>query len=173
MRSMTGCADIGRKMAERKIIYETENFILYTHGSPHIPREDGGHICITAKVPVNDRTEFSPAMAKEFVRLSMMAGEAFVKGMALGGVNIARINYQENGNWAFRKQKPYKPFFHLHLYGRTEDSKTQEWGEALNFPDPDTGFYDGMTPLTDDDIANIAKCMDILSKTDRYDPKNW
>lgn len=160
-------------MADRRIIYETENFILFIPGRPHIPREDGGHICITTKVPVCDRTEFTPAMAKEFVRLSMMAGEAFVKGMEEKGVKIARINYQENGNWAFRKQNNYKPFFHLHLYGRTVDSKTQEWGEALNFPDPDTGFYDTMTILTDEDAASIVKQMELLSVSEKYDLNKW
>lgn len=161
-------------MAERKIIYETENFILFTNAAkPHIPREDGGHICITSKEPVCDRTEFSPSLAKELIRLSMMAGEAFVKGMAEGGVTVSRINYQENGNWAFRKQNTYKPFFHLHLYGRTVDSKTQKWGEALVFPDPDTGFYDNFTPLSENDTANIAKHMDILSKSEKYAENKW
>lgn len=160
-------------MEGRRVIYETENFILFIPERPHIPREDGGHICITSKVPVCDRSEFTPEKAKEFIRLSMMAGEAFVKGMAVCGVDIARINYQENGNWAFRKQRSYKPFFHLHLYGRTVDSKTQTWGEALNFPDPDTGFYDKMNPLTDDDALEIAHCMELLSKTAKYDENNW
>ena len=41
------------------------------------------------------------------------------------GINIERINYQDNGNWAYLKGT--KPMFHIHLYGRTKESKVQIW----------------------------------------------
>ena len=37
-------------------IYETENFILESHDSPHVSREDWGHIKISPKFEIKDRT---------------------------------------------------------------------------------------------------------------------
>ena len=135
-----------------RVIYETEHFNVLLPERPHIPREDGGHIYITSKEHYTDRTEFPEEIACEMVLLSQKVGRAFIKAMADGGVTVSRINYQENGNWAFRNGGSYAPFFHLHIYGRTVDSKTQVWGEALYFPDPDTGFYDHFTGLTEADV---------------------
>ena len=135
-----------------RVIYETEHFNVLLPERPHIPREDGGHIYITSKEHYTDRTEFPEEIACEMVLLSQKVGRAFIKAMADGGVTVSRINYQENGNWAFRNGGSYAPFFHLHIYGRTVDSKTQVWGEALNFPDPDTGFYDHFEGLTEADV---------------------
>ena len=135
-----------------RVIYETEHFNVLLPERPHIPREDGGHIYITSKEHYTDRTEFPEEIACEMVLLSQKVGRAFIRAMADGGVTVSRINYQENGNWAFRNGGSYAPFFHLHIYGRTVDSKTQVWGEALYFPDPDTGFYDHFTGLTEADV---------------------
>ena len=142
-----------------RVIYETEHFNVLLPERPHIPREDGGHIYITSKEHYTDRTEFPEEIACEMVLLSQRVGRAFIKAMADGGVTVARINYQENGNWAFRNGGSYAPFFHLHIYGRTVDSKTQVWGEALNFPDPDTGFYDHFTGLTEADVEAFQRYM--------------
>ena len=37
------------KKAKRKIIYSTENFIVYVPNKPHISREDGGNLRIRSK----------------------------------------------------------------------------------------------------------------------------
>ena len=142
-----------------RVIYETEHFNVLLPERPHIPREDGGHIYITSKEHYTDRTEFPEEIACEMVLLSQKVGRAFIKAMADGGVTVSRINYQENGNWAFRNGGSYAPFFHLHIYGRTVDSKTQVWGEALYFPDPDTGFYDHFTGLTEADVEAFLRYM--------------
>ena len=142
-----------------RVIYETEHFNVLLPERPHIPREDGGHIYITSKEHYTDRTEFPEEIACEMVLLSQKVGRAFIKAMADGGVTVSRINYQENGNWAFRNGGSYAPYFHLHIYGRTVDSKTQVWGEALYFPDPDTGFYDHFTGLTEADVEAFLRYM--------------
>lgn len=139
------------------IICETEHFVLLCPDRPHIPREDGGHVYITTKERVCDRTEFSAETAQEFILFSMACGAGYKAAMKQRGIEIGRINYQENGNWAFRKGKSYPPYFHLHLYGRTEGSVTQPWGQALSFPDPDTGYYEGFTKLAEEDIAAIRR----------------
>lgn len=140
-----------------RVIYETEHFNVLLPERPHIPREDGGHIYITSKEHYTDRTEFPEEIACEMVLLSQKVGRAFIRAMADGGVTVSRINYQENGNWAFRNGGSYAPYFHLHIYGRTVDSKTQAWGEALYFPDPDTGFYDHFEGLTEADVEALIR----------------
>ena len=109
------------------IIYETANFVIFIPQKPHVSREEGGHLCITSKKEqISSRLDLSPQLAKEFIRLSMLTGEAMVLGLAERNIAVARVNYQENGNWAFLKDEP--PFFHLHIYGRTKDSRHQKWG---------------------------------------------
>lgn len=154
------------------IIYETENFVVAVPKVPHIPRTDGGHLWIRGKEKYfESRTELNPKQAIEVMRLTMLLGEAMQIGMRNRGINIDRINYQENGNWAY--QKGMKPEFHIHLYGRTKDSKTQTWGEALKFPNKSTGFYDKFERFNNEDIEEIKKQIIMLEKTEKYHVINW
>jgi hypothetical protein len=41
-------------------------------------------------------------------------------------------NFQENGNWS--ANVPQKSHCHLHIYGRSERSRRQQFGEALVLP---------------------------------------
>ena len=155
-----------------KIIHETETFIVFINDQPCIPREDGGHIKIKAKEKhFTDRLELSPKESIELTRLTMLVGEAMTKGMRNRGIEIAKINYQDNGNWAFLFNK--KPEFHIHLYGRTKNSKTQPWGESLNLPNPKSGFYKNFAPLNDEDVHEIKKQIAILENTEKYKIENW
>lgn len=154
------------------VIYETENFAVAVPKVPHIPRMDGGHLWIRAKKKYfSSRIELEPKLAIEVMRLTMLLGEAMENGMRNRGINIERINYQENGNWAY--QKEMKPEFHIHLYGRTKDSTTQTWGEALVFPNKSTGFYDKFERFNNDDIGEIKKQIDLLEKQEKYNVVNW
>ena len=155
-----------------RIIYETKNFIVCVPKIPHIPREDGGHIWIRGrKNNFCSRLDLDSNEAIEVMRLTMLISEAMINGMKNRSINIERINYQENGNWAYRKGK--NPIFHIHLYGRTMNSKTQIWGEALVFPNKETGFYDEFEPFNDDDIKEIKKQIAILENTEKYSLKTW
>ncbi len=155
-----------------KIIYETKNFVVCVPNKPHISREDGGHIWIRAKERyVSDRTSLTPSEAIEVMRLTMLVGEAMVLGMKDRGVQIERINYQENGNWAYLNNT--KPVFHIHLYGRTKNAKSQLWGEALVFPNPSTDFYDKFEAFDEGDIEQISKYLTILENTDKYKMDRW
>ena len=155
-----------------KIIYKTKNFVAYVSNKVHISREDGGHIRIKAKEKYfANRLELSPKEAIEVMRLTMLISEAMIKGMKNRGINIERINYQDNGNWAYLKGD--KPMFHIHLYGRTRESKVQKWGEALKFPNPDDSFYDNFKPLNDEDIKEIQTQIAQLENTEKYKLENW
>ncbi len=149
------------------LIYETDNFTIETPGvKPHIDRNDGGHIWIHPKIRVEDRTKLSPELAKELMKLTMVTGEAMKKVMNEQGVNIGRINYQENGNWSVFD--PQGPYLHVHLYGRAKSVKIQKYGEALHFPQMSTGFYDNNKPLTEEDIVDIQREIERLLQTEKY-----
>lgn len=149
------------------LIFETEHFTIETPTQkPHIDREDGGHIFILPKARVEDRTKLSPDLAKELMVLTMVTGEAMKKVMNDHGVDIGRINYQENGNWSVFD--PEGPYLHIHLYGRAKSAKIQKYGDALYFPHIETGFYDTNKPLTDEDIHAIRREIETLLTTDKY-----
>lgn len=157
---------------EKVIIYEAGEFIIAVPIKPHIPREDGGHIWIRPKEKYfSDRIVFEPSHAIEVMRLTMLAGEALQKAMRSRGIEIERINYQENGNWSYLEGT--KPSFHIHLYGRTRNAKSQKWGEALYFPNPKDSFYDNFEPFNDEDIEAIKNEIYQLEQTKKYDIKNW
>ena len=158
----------------KAVIYETENFTVTTSlVRPHIDRADGGHLMVDSKEHFTDRTEFPPALSVEAMRLSVLAGKAVRKAMRERGVDVQRINYQENGNWAFRNGGSYPPYFHIHLYCRTPQSKEQPWGQALTFPDPDTGYYDHLEPLNEDDIALIRKYLEEYDRSEEFAPEKY
>lgn len=48
--------------------------------------------------------------------------------------------------------------------------KTQTFGEALVFPNKDTGFYDKFESFNFDDIREI-KQISVLENTEKYNPK--
>lgn len=133
---------------------------------PHVDRLDGGHIRIIPKERVRDRTKLSSALAKELMKLSMVVGEAMEVALSRRGLDIGRINYQDNGNWGVFK--PEGPYLHLHLYGRAKTARTQRFGEALYLPKRETGFYDHVRPLNKEDVQEIGKEIRRLIGTDKY-----
>jgi diadenosine tetraphosphate (Ap4A) HIT family hydrolase len=141
-------------------IHETDNFEVIAHEQPEVDREDGGHIVIQPKKMVSDRTELTPKLAIEMMRLSMLAGEALKLGMARRGVEIGRVNYQENGNW--------KPQLHLHLYGRAENAKWQKYGEPIK-----PGHRDEYRALDEADVAEIQSEVTKLEQARKYSMENW
>jgi len=147
-------------------IFETPNFIVEAADRPHIDRLDGGHIRIIPKETVRDRTKLSPALAKELMKLSMVVGAAMEVALTRRGLDIGRINYQDNGNWGVFKQEG--PYLHLHLYGRAKTARTQRFGEALYLPKRETGFYDHVRPLNEEDVQEIEKEIRRLIGTDKY-----
>jgi diadenosine tetraphosphate (Ap4A) HIT family hydrolase len=153
------------------IIFETPGFTVESVEEPLVTRTDGGHISISPKITVSDRTLLSPALAIELMRLTMLAGEAMTTVMRKRGVDIGRINYQDNGNWGVFK--PEGPHLHIHLYGRAKSAAIQKYGEACQFPFRETGFYDGFEPLTTGDVSAIRQEMERLSADNKYLLDNW
>ncbi|MBD3247079.1 hypothetical protein GF378_00480 [Candidatus Pacearchaeota archaeon] len=153
------------------IFYKTKNFEVSAHDNPHITRKDGGHIKISPKKKVENRWDLTVDQAKELMILSMIVGQAMKKCLNRQGIPVKRINFQDNGNWAFLKKT--KPYFHLHLYGRSEKSKYQKFGESLSFPPYKSEFYKTTKPLNKTDIKEIVKQIKKLEKSKKYKEEKW
>lgn len=142
------------------LIFETKNFTLESHEQPEVDRLDGGHIKINPKVKIVDRTELRPQLAVELIRLTIVAGKAFIEGMKKQDINIGRINYQDNGNW--------KPEFHIHLYGRAIGATQQKFGDPI-IP----GHKDSYKPLTTEDILSIKEAILRIMALPEFQDENW
>jgi len=147
-------------------IYETENFHIQASKRPFVDRKEGGHIYLFPKVEVHDRTQLSPKLAVEYTKLSMVIGEALKSAMARRGVDIGLVNYQDMGNWGVHK--PEGPTLHLQIFGRATTATIQKYGEAVQLPFRETGFYDGFEPLNEEDIKEIRTDIEKLLQTDKY-----
>ncbi len=148
------------------LIYETINFILETREKPFVDRLEGGHVRIWSKMKVSDRTELSPESAIEYMKLSMVAGEALTIVMKRQGVDIGIVNYQEMGNWSVFK--PDGTTMHMHIFGRAKTATIQKYGEAVLLPQREMGFYDNFKPLNEQDIAEMRKEIQRLLVTEKY-----
>lgn len=145
------------------LIFEARHFILRTLDQPHVSRSDGGHIVIDPRVAVEDRTRLTREQAIELMKLTMIAGEAMKTVLARKGIDIGRINYQDNGNWRHE--------LHVHLYGRARGAVLQPWGHALAFPPTREAFRRDMgnlEPLNEDDIAELRAEIERLLATEKY-----
>ncbi len=145
------------------VIFEATHFDVVTLEHPHIARGDGGHLIINPKVPVEDRTCLSREQAIELMKLTMVTGEAMRNVLPKKGIDIGRINYQDNGNWRHE--------LHVHLYGRARGARVQKFGHALSFPPTRDAFMKAMgdlEPLHGDDIAALRAEIIRLLATDRY-----
>jgi diadenosine tetraphosphate (Ap4A) HIT family hydrolase len=151
---------------EKVIVLEAEYFTVEVPSSPHVDRLDGGHLVIYLREKVKDRTQLFPAQAIELMKLTMIVGEAMEKGLNRRGIDVVRINYQDNGNWGFHN--PDGPFLHMHLYGRARSAKIQKHGEALYLPREEVSFYAGVQPLDAADVAEIRGEIDRLMATEKY-----
>jgi len=145
------------------LIYETPNFTISTPDQPHVSRADGGHMIINPKVTVEDRTHLSRALAIELMKLTMVAGEAMKTVMTRNGIDIGRINYQDNGNWRHE--------LHVHLYGRARNATLQTYGHPLALPPTAQAFREQMgnlEPLRQQDIAGLNAEITRLLASDKY-----
>lgn len=141
-------------------IFETSHFIVEAHDNPEVDRLDGGHIKITPKKEYVDRTQLSPLEAIELMRLTMLIGEAMKWGLEKQGIQIGRINYQDNGNW--------KPSLHIHLYGRALGAQFQKFGNPI-IP----WHREEYQPLNNQDIFFIQEEIKILLKQKRFSKQYW
>src|SRR4051812_28507876 len=96
------------------LIYETPDFLIDTQDRPFVDRGEGGHVRVMSKIKVADRTKLTPEQAIEYMKLSMVAGEALTTVLKKQGIDIGIVNYQEMGNWSVFK--PEGVTMHLHIF---------------------------------------------------------
>jgi len=148
------------------LLYETDNFTIETADIPLVSREEGGHILILPKVKVTDRTKLTPQLATEYMKLSMVVGEAMKAGLAKRGIDIGIINYQDMGNWTIFK--PGGPFLHMNIFGRATNAIIQKYGDAVQLPRKNTGFYNSFKPFDAEDRKEIKKEIERQMNTEKY-----
>lgn len=153
------------------LIFETKNFIVESSEKPHVTRADGGHLRILAKKKFHNRTELTPKLAIEVMRISMVVGEALPVALKKRGIELVKVNYHEMGNWAYKLG--IEPFFHWHIYGRAKNAKYQPYKEAVYLPDRSTGFYNNFEPLNEEDVKEIRKEIIKTSKKKKYSNEGW
>ena len=142
------------------IIYETENFILESKEKPEVDRLEGGHVQISPKEVVEDRSKLTPRQSIELMRFTVATGEAMKLAMKKLGVEIGRINYQDNGNWT--------PHLHIHLYCRAKNATMQKYGDPIV-----PGHKEEYKALTKDDIVKIKSELDKLFKLENFSDNAW
>ena len=141
-----------------RFIFETTHCKVGVPNTPHVTREDGGHLVVFTKRVVAERFELTDEEAWDLMRVSMCLGRAMTEALTDNGIKIETINYQDNGNWYFWRGNE-KPELHVHLYGRVRDSIYQEFGQSLYFPNPNDNpeFYTRNEPLNRHDLDKIVE----------------
>lgn len=157
------------------LILETQDFIVESHDKAHHSRENGGHLKIKPKQAFVHRQDMPLDLAAGLMHLTMVAGEAATNVLRRKGLDIVRINYQDNGNWAYKPEINKPNHLHMHLYIRTShemhpdnDPRFQPFPDALVFPPPTTNYYDHFEPLSSDDCSDIKTEMLSLLAGDKY-----
>jgi hypothetical protein len=93
----------------------------------------------------------------------MVAGAAMKTVLARKGIDIGRINYQDNGNWRHE--------LHIHIYGRAHAAKIQTYGHPLAFPPTAQAFREQMgnlEPLNASDVAELKAEIERLLASPKY-----
>ena len=144
------------------LIFASKHYHVITPEQPHVSRSDGGHVIINPKVAVEDRTQLDRERAVELMKLTMVAGAAMKTVLTQRGIEIGRINYQDNGNWRHE--------LHVHLYGRARGATIQTYGHYLALPPTAQAFkaQSALQPLSADDVAALKAEMTRLLATEKY-----
>lgn len=155
------------------IIFDSGNFIVEAPEKPLVDRNDGGHIVIHPKNNIPDRQHLTPRRAIELMRLTIVAGQAMTTVMTCHGIEIGRINYQDNGNWSVFK--PGGAVLHIHLYGRAKNAVYQRYGQACFFPhrDEQPAYYEPFQPLTSADVMAMRNEIQKLLDNQKYSDSAW
>lgn len=155
------------------LVYESPFYIAETPDFVSNDRDDGGHIEISPKTKLVNRQALTPKQAIELMRLTSVVGQALATAMNGRGVDIGRINYQDNGNWdIFSKDGPY---LHVHVFGRAKSAKVNKYGHALHFPhmDEDPEHYKTFKPLNAEDIQAVRQEIEQLFEALEYQNAAW
>jgi diadenosine tetraphosphate (Ap4A) HIT family hydrolase len=159
------------------VIFETDKFLVASHDQPHHDRNNGGHAKVSPKVRYGDRTEMPLDLYTAMMQLVVVVGEAITTVMRKKGVDVVRINYQDNGNWAYFPNVMREPHIHEHLYVRSSNEKHPDndprfraFPEALFFPfiENNPEYYKSFKPYTPEDCSDFKTEIERLLDTPKY-----
>lgn len=148
-------------MASR-LVYEDKYCQI---GSPEFPlndRSDGGHLVLTKKEKVTDRSDMTYQEAIDFMRISMAVGKAMYE--VLG---IERMNYEDLGNWGI--DDPGGAKMHLHFFGRSREQVHQIRGHHMFLYPKGHKIYQGhLRPFNEDDLKKLRTRIEDILKGEKY-----
>ncbi len=136
-----------------------------------VDREDGGNLVVNPPRDVWERSELSPTELKLWSQLVAATGKAMLTELPqlLNGC----VNYWEAGNWALNEEAAPRGSknpvvhrrVHLHLLGRSRNSKSSswKWGEAPKFPD----YADRLRWASSSRQLNGDECMRVITRTEQ------
>lgn len=159
------------------VIFETTHFIVAGHDTPHHDRNNGGHAKVYPKQKFSNRSEMPLELYLTMMSLVLVAGEAITTVMRSKGVDVIRINYQDNGNWAHFNPTKREPQIHEHLYVRSKnekhpagDARFMAFPNALFFPfiDDHPDYYASFQPYSEQDCADIKVEILRLLSNEKY-----
>ena len=127
---------------------------------PEVDRLEEGHVQISPKEVIEDRTKLTARQAIELMRFTVVAGEAMKLAMKKISVEIERINYQDNSNWT--------PHLHVHLYCRAKGAIMQKYGDPI-IP----GYKEEYKALTKEDINTIKNEIKKLFALEKFTDDTW
>ncbi len=143
-------------------IYEDKFFKVVCPEFPLNCREDGGHLVLVKKEIVYDRSELSWQEAIDFMRISMMTGQAMYEVL-----NVERMNYEDLGNWGV--DKPNGSSMHLHFFGRAKEQLHQVRGSHMMIYPQGHKIYQGhLKPLNDKELTELKTAINEIAKEDKY-----
>ena len=148
-------------MASR-LVYEDKYFQVVSPEFPLNDRNDGGHLVLTKKTKVTDRSDMMHQEAIDFMRISMAVGKAMYE--VLG---IERMNYEDLGNWGI--DDPGGAKMHLHFFGRAREQMHQIRGHHMFlYPKGHKIYHGHLEPLNSDDLKKLRVKIEDILKGDKY-----
>ena len=159
------------------IILDTKHFIVEAHDQPHHHRDNGGHVKVSPKEKFTDRTQMPTDHYLDLMQLVQVTGKAITTVMRRKGVDVVKINYQDNGNWPYFPSISKKPQIHVHLYVRTSqekhpdgDQRFRAFPNALVFPfiDDHPDYYQSFQPYSEEDCTDIRAEIERLLETEEH-----
>ena len=143
-------------------VYEDKYFRVTSPEFPLNDRNDGGHLILTKKERVTDRSDMTYQEAIDFMRISMAVGKAMYE--VLG---IERMNYEDLGNWGI--DEPGGAKMHLHFFGRAREQIRQIRGHHMFLYPKDHEIYRGhLKPLNEDDLQKLRTRIEDILKGEKY-----
>lgn len=143
-------------------VYEDKFFQVVSPEFPLNCREDGGHLVLLKKENVRDRSEMTWQEAIDFIRISMMVGQAMYK--VLG---VERMNYEDLGNWGV--DKPQGSNMHLHFFGRAREQTHQIRGSHMMiYPEGHKIYRGHLKPFTEEEVAALKQELEAIAHEEKY-----